>query len=71
MMNSVGLELLRIATMARINCEKNNFSFPHFGRSSFFTVILNGAKRSEKSPRFQNNMISSLRCEMTIKKGCE
>ncbi|MBK7098550.1 MAG: hypothetical protein IPH58_09600 [Sphingobacteriales bacterium] len=67
MTDSEGLKLLRMATMALKKMRlKNDFSFGHFERSSFFTVILNGAKRSEKSPCFQNSKISPLRCEMTV-----
>jgi hypothetical protein len=63
MTDSEDLELLRIATMVLKKCvKKNDFSLRHFERSFFFTVILNGAKRSEKSPCFQNGEISPLRC---------
>jgi len=45
------------------NAKKMIFHFIIFKRSSFFIVILNGAKWSEKSSYFQNGKISPLRCE--------
>ena len=50
-------------------CSKKLFFISSFQNNYFFRVILNVAKRSEESPRFQKDKISSLRCEMTVKEA--
>jgi hypothetical protein len=55
--------------MTLTKLRKENNITNHHSKAVIFSVILNKAKRSEASPRFQNNKISPLRYEMTSEEG--